>query len=532
MRTDRREFMKVAGSTVLASAITPATAGASTRKPRQALVILGESVRYDMLNCNMQTGVKTPNLDRIAAEGVRFTKAYNCQPVCAPARSAVWTGLFPHSNGVMANSIAMGNTTHTIGQRLTDAGIKCALIGKWHLSGTDYFDTGIPAEGWDPKYWYDMRSYLNELSPEDRVRSRNPATGLDGSWTADKCYATRCTERALRFLDEYKDQDFLLVLTYDEPHHPWLCPLEFTKMYQNFQFPASPNRNDSLAHKPEHQRIWAKSSSVDVQHPVNSAQYFGSHTFVDGEIGKVLDKMDKIAPEALVMYTADHGIFLDSHRLIDKGPAPYEEITHIPFLVRWRGTAPKGAVCSHVTSHIDIHPTLMDFFGREVPHTVEGKSMLGTIRDPRVPTRNEAHMEWTRYEVDHDGFGAYQPLRAICDGRFKLTVNLLDTDELYDLQTDPAELHNLIDDAAFAKIRNNLHDRLLTWMNETRDQSRGYYWGRRTWRPDFPATWENAGYTRQRENDGYLPRELDYNTGLTMKNAQRPKVGINEMQKT
>ena len=149
--------------------------------------------------------------------------------------------------------------------------------------------------------------------------------------------------------------------------------------------------------------------------------------------------------------------------------------------------------------------------------------MLPVIRDPKIAPRKEVFIEFGRYEVDHDGFGGFQSIRCVCDGRYKLAVNLMVTDEFYDLETDPGELNNLIDSQEHAAIRNDLHDRLLNWMNTSRDPFRGYYWGRRTWRPDFPETWENAGMTRQRENDGYLPRELDYDTGLTMVHATRAK---------
>jgi uncharacterized sulfatase len=97
------------------------------------------------------------------------------------------------------------------------------------------------------------------------------------------------------------------------------------------------------------------------------------------------------------------------------------------------------------------------------------------------------------------------------------------TDELYDLQSDPSELINLIDSSEHAALRNGMHDQLLNWMNVTRDPMRGYYWGRRAWRPEFSVTWDNDGYTRQREDDGYLPRELDYDTGLTIAAATRHK---------
>jgi uncharacterized sulfatase len=165
----------------------------------------------------------------------------------------------------------------------------------------------------------------------------------------------------------------------------------------------------------------------------------------------------------------------------------------------------------------------MEFFGFDVPRTLEGTSVLASFSDPHAATRDEVFMEWGRYEVDHDGFGAYQPIRCICDGRYKLSIHLMTTDELYDLESDPGELRNLIDSSDHADIRNRLHDKLLDWMNTSRDPFRGYYWGRRVWRPDFAETWANAGMTRQRESDGYLPRELDYDTGLPMGNATRAK---------
>ena len=241
------------------------------------------------------------------------------------------------------------------------------------------------------------------------------------------------------------------------------------------------------------------------------------------EIGRVLDKAREHAPGAMVLYTADHGVFFGSHRLTDKGPAMYEEITHIPFLAMWPGHIPANATSKALVSQIDLSGTLMEFFGFSVPRTLEGGSMLATLRNPSSAGRREVCLEWGRYEVDHDGFGAYQPIRCICDGRYKLVINLMTTDELYDLQADPSEMRNLIDSAEHATVRNDLHDRLIDWMNVSRDPFRGYYWGRRAWRPDFPVTWENAGYTRQREDDGYLPRELDYDTGLPMVSGTRPK---------
>ena len=196
----------------------------------------------------------------------------------------------------------------------------------------------------DPEAWFDMRDYLQELSPEDRVRSRNSKTGLGPGWPAEKTFAHRCTDRSMRFVEDHQDQEFMLCLCYDEPHDPWLCPKEYTDSYANFVFPRSVNVSDPLTGKPEEQRIWAGPRLGVEQPPIKASQFFGAHTFVDDEIGRLLDRVQKSAPNALVIYTSDHGVFLESHRLTDKGPAMYDEITRVPFIVRWPGHTPAGSV--------------------------------------------------------------------------------------------------------------------------------------------------------------------------------------------
>ncbi|MDR3734589.1 MAG: sulfatase-like hydrolase/transferase [Acidobacteriaceae bacterium] len=522
---NRRNFIQSLSAAGAAAKLPWNTYGEKHKEPRQIVFILGESTRADMLNCYRQTGLHTPNLDRLAAGGMRFDHAYNVQPVCAPARSTIWTGLYPHTHGVWGNSMPLGDTVHTIGQHLHDRRVDVALIGKWHADGFDYFGTGRVPGGWDPEYWYDMRDYLFELSPEDRIRSRDPKTGDDPTWTSEMCFAHRCTDRALRFLKDHEDQEFMLCVCYDEPHDPSLCPKEYSDAYEDFTFLSSMNVADPLTNKPEEQRIWAGPRLNQQQPPIRDKHFFGSHTYVDTQVGRLLDQIEKIAPNALVIYTSDHGVFLESHRLTDKGPAMYDEITRVPFLVRWPGHTPAGSVNHNLISHIDIAGTFMEFWGFDVPPTMEGTSVLPAFQDTKAPTRNAVFLEWGRYEVDHDGFGGFQPIRCVCNGRYKLSINLMSGDELYDLESDPAEMTNLIDSPQHATLRNMLHDQLLDWMNGSRDPFRGYYWGHRPWRPEFPQKWQNAGMTRQRKYDGYLPKELDYENGLPVKEFTRPKPG-------
>ncbi len=493
---------------------------------KQIVFIMTDTQRIDMLGCYGNTDMITPNLDNLAEESVLFQTAYTCQPVCGPARAALFTGTYPHSNGMWSNNQALGNNVKTIGQRLSDSGYHTAYIGKWHLDGGDYFGLGCCPDGWDPEYWYDMRNYLEDLTPEERVLSRKASSIEKYDISEDFCFASRCTDKGIRFLENYTEEDFLLVVSYDEPHGPFISPKKYSEMYKDYKFPKSLNIKDTLEGKPDYQEIWAGDrlhQDKDVLE-IREDKYFGCNTFVDVQIGRLVDSIQENCPNAMIIYTSDHGDFMDSHSLNLKGPAVYEEICHIPLMIKFPGSGLEGTRYKNPVSHINIVPTIMEYMGLKQPKMLEGHSLLPLTEDLNTRINQEVFIEFGRYELDHDGFGGFQPLRSVFDGRYKLSVNLLSTDELYDLENDPEEMVNLIDNTETAKIRDNLHDRLLNWMNETRDPFRGYYWHRRPWRKDAPeATWNYTCVTRQRENEEYEPRQLDYDTGLEMVEASRKK---------
>ncbi len=497
---------------------------------RQVVFIMTDTTRWDMVGCYRE-GIKTPHLDSLASEGIRFNKAYTTQPVCGPARSAIFTGLYPHSNGSFSNCLPLGENVKTIGQRLSDNGIHTAYIGKWHLDGGDYFGLGRCPDGWDEHYWYDMRNYLYELTPEQRLKSRKPKTmyengGIESGFT----FGHRCTDKALEFLEKSSDEDFLLVVSYDEPHGPYLCPEPYASMYKDYEFPVSENVYDSLEGKPESQRIWAGNSLNEHREDVKiiEPEFFGCQSFIDSQIGRVLEAVEKYCPGAMVIYTSDHGDALKSHRIYAKGPTFYDEVARIPLIIKGGAYAktPKDVQNNSPMSHIDLMPTILDYMNLPIPKILEGKSILEQLKT-NAPVGEYCVTEFMRYEVDHDGYGGFQPMRAITDGRYKLAVYLLDkTDEFYDTEKDPSEMNNLINDDNYKHIKERLHNELLAFMNRTRDPFRGYQWALRPWRdPETieKASWDNDGYTRQRENEEYEPKQLDYSTGLEMEGAVRLK---------
>ncbi len=492
---------------------------------KQVVFIMVDTQSADMLGCYGNEHLKTPNLDNLASEGVVYDKAYTCQPVCGPARSAIFTGLYPHSNGAWTNSVALSDNVKTIGQRLRDNGFKTAYVGKWHLDGGDYFGTGKCPDGWDERYWYDMKRYLDELTPEERVKSRRSSLMKTEGVSEEFTYGHRCSNRAISYIENNKDDDFLLVLSYDEPHGPYLCPQPYASMYDDYVEEKRANVFDTLESKPIHQQVWAGARRFMDRNAVDSTDrlLYSCNSFVDYEIGRVTEKIKELIPDALIIYTSDHGDMRNSHCLASKGPAPYDEITRIPFIVSGKNVR-KNCRYSYPISHIDIVPTIMEYMGLEKPQWSEGNSILKTFTQPEEKVNDAIFIEFGRYEIDHDGFGGFQPMRCVFDGRYKLCVNLLSTDELYDLQEDPYENQNLIECEKLSEIRNALHDRLLEWMNQTRDPFRGYYWRQRPWRnDDFKPTWKYTGYTRQRENEEYEPRQLDYDTGIEMEEATRIK---------
>lgn len=487
---------------------------------------MSDSTRYDMLGCYGNPVALTPHLDQLAREGVRFDRAYTTQPVCGPARSALFTGQFPHSNASWGNCMPLGADVQHIGKRLQDAGIACAYIGKWHLDGGDYFGNGICPEGWDPEYWYDMKCYLDELTPEERLFSRKTESNfIPGGISSDFTFAHRCVDRAIRYMDAHGQEDFFLTVSFDEPHDPALCPEPYCSMYQDKTWEKQAAHYDTLEKKPLYQQLWAGSGRKkdrDSVEPMNP-KLMGCNSYVDSQIGRLVAQVRKAAPDATILYTSDHGDGMEEHCLWAKGPTCYDGIARVPLIVAGPHCA-CGKVYPGVVSHIDLPATVLDYMGVDIPRCFEGKSLLALMEDPEgTPHEDEAFVEFARYEIDHDGFGGFQPMRAIVTNDYKLQINLLDEDEFYDYKQDSGEVENRLLDPEYAQVRNQLHDRLIAWMNETRDPFRGYQWQCRPWREDKKPSWEVDGMTRQRKQEKGGYRQLDYCTGLPMSSDVRVK---------
>ena len=492
-------------------------------RKKQVIFIMTDTQRTDMLGCYGNEYMITPNLDRLATEGIRYDKAYTTQPVCQPARAAIFTGSYPHSCAGWSNCMGLSDNVPNIGQRLSDAGIHTAYVGKWHLDGGDYFGLGRCPKGWDKDYWYDMRCFLEELTPEERYRIRQMESIEKYNITEDMTYGHRCADRAVDFIEKHRDEDYFLVVSLDEPHGPHICPKKYVDLYQDYEIPVKENMKDTLEGKPEHHRIWAGEEYLKAcreDFSLKPKEFLGCNTFADYEIGRVIDAAEEQEESPIIIYTSDHGDMLGAHRLFSKNAAIYEEVVNIPLIIKG---GERGKVVTAPASHIDIAPTVMEYFELPIPKLLEGKSMLPQIYDTTLKINSEVYTEFTRYEIDHDGFGGLQMMRGIISEEYKLAINLFDKDEFYDLKKDPDEMVNEIDNPEYLDIIKEYHKKMIDHMNDTRDLYRGYQWSLRPWNKDYIPKWDNEGFTRQRENEEYEPRQLDYDTGLPMKEAVRGK---------
>jgi len=494
------------------------------------VLILTDTQATNVLGCYGRHEMQTPHIDRLAQSGIRFQRAYTTCPVCTPARAGLFTGIYPHTSGPWTNNLPLGDNIHTMGQRFQDGGYETAYIGKWHLDGHDYFGTGICPPGWNEAYWYDGKRYLAELSePEIQLWRRGLNSYEDLMCHAIRpefTWAHRVSDRALHFLETHAEssrqgegQPFLLVASYDEPHHPYTCPPEYVEKFLEFDYDLGPGGLDTLTGKPGHQRDWAQSSQVHRKGSmIRQPMYFGCNSFVDAEIGRVIDAVHELSLEnTWIIFTSDHGDLLGAHGLHGKGPVMYEEITHIPLIVELPGQASGGRTVQTTVSHIDLLPTMLQAADLPASPILEGESLLPLLKGQEQPGRG-VMVEFQRYEIEHDSWGGFQPVRCWVNEHLKLVVNLLHTDELYDLERDPGEVNNLIDHPDYARARDLLHDQLLNWMYARRDPFRGPVWERRLWRYSRRYQWK--GSFRPRPADGYAPEVRDYDTGLPSKGVK------------
>ena len=395
----------------------------------------------NMVGCYSGKALNTNNIDALAKHGVRFNSAYTCSPVCTPARAGLFTGIYSNQSGPWSNNIAPGKNISTMGRYFKDAGYDTCYVGKWHLDGHDYYGTGVCPTEWNEDYWFDGANYLAELSDQQIALWRN---GLNSVEDLEKnridetfTWAHRISDRAIRYLDEKSsaaNQPFLMVLSYDEPHHPFTCPPDYLKKYQDFHYDLGPKAFDDLVYKPEHQRVGADAmaSPVDEQGLYYHPLYFACNDFVDDEIGRVIRHLDQgEIDNTWLIYTSDHGEMLGKFGMWWKCSL-YEDSVRIPMIAAGPDFQRNRKYGTPVEL-LDIHAFLYSIYNIERPDECRG------IPLNELPEASGERIVFSEYH----GHGTRGSAFMVRRGNWKLIYYTQAPNQLFNLELDPDELHDV-----------------------------------------------------------------------------------------
>ena len=451
-------------------------------KQPNILVLLADQLRYDALSCNGAPVCRTPAMDSVGAAGVRFCNAFTPIALCTPARASLLTGRYPHNHRQLSN---MGNFNgvfddQLIGQptllsRLAGAGYRIGYAGKWHL----------PREGdgalWGVHRWHTPGEWSRPLAQQgydfarDEVqrlewggaapfagRNTLPAEQTQEAWTAD---------RAIEMIEAFGggDAPFLVTASFFGPHFPYAVPEPYDTRYDPAQVARPANFDERFAGKPLIQQKelmrWnaAHLTWPDWQRVI--AAYWGYCSFVDYQMGRVLAALERSGQrdDTVVVVTADHGDMLGNHRLFNKGFHMYEETHRVPLLIAGPGIA-GDATAAEFANLVDLAPTLAELAAAEPLADADGRS-LAPLLAGRTPADwpDDVFAEFHGYET------TLCSTRMIRTANWKYVYNPATEDELYDLLSDPGELHNLAGLLAFGHVLRRMKERLVTRMRATGD---------------------------------------------------------------
>jgi arylsulfatase A-like enzyme len=416
---------------------------------------------------------KTPHIDRIAKEGMRFTRCLVTNSICTPSRAAIITGKYAHINGVPVFNRFDGSQP-TLAKHLQAAGYHTGMIGKWHLgsdpTGFDYWNI-LPGQG----------VYHNPVLIEMGQRRKHMGYATD-----------LITDFSLEFLKKRpKDKPFFLMCHHKAPHRPWQPDAKHAKQFENVQIPEPETFNDDYATRSDAAREATMRIDRDLRPndlkkdpPANLTgqalkkwkyqrymrDYLACVASVDDNVGRLLDYLDEngLTKNTIVVYTSDQGFFLGDHNWFDKR-FMYEESLKMPFLVRWPGQVKPGTVNERIILNVDFAPTLLDAVGRKVPADMQGRSFLPLLRG-QTPAdwRTSMYYRYYHYPMHHK----VQPHYGVCTERYKLIYfNKIDQWELYDLAKDPHELKNLYKDPAHAETVKKLRAEMYRLKKELKDEN-------------------------------------------------------------
>jgi arylsulfatase len=475
------------------------------------LFILTDQQRRDSMRAYGNEWIQTPNLDKLADKSFVFENAYVTQPVCTPARASIMTGLYPYATGLQRNNIPLSRDIQTIGDMIDDEYYN-AHMGKWHL-GDDMtaqhgFDTWEAVEDFQrvritrKEYRYQEAPY-NQWLRDHGVEPPSMSMSYEG-WvgvaelTEEQTQAGFLGHKASKFISEFPegnhaDQPWMLYVNFFEPHPPYTGPMN--DLYDPNKIDVGPGfrvRPDSgsLVNRLRSDYYMGGGNNPlgeaggDVHDTTTEegfrklrAQYFANVTLVDTQLGKIFESLEESgqADNTIIVFTSEHGEMAGDHGMLEKRSL-YEEASNVPFLlyVPWLNNHKQTRIAGSV-GQVDLVPTLLDLSGSEIPDHIEGKSLCPVLRGDEDLSDNDVFIQWNGMGDRNLGSPDINrmvsiPWRGVVTGdRWKLNLSPGDQCELYDLNTDRAELNNLFNKPEHIDRIRKMAARIRIWQDETGD---------------------------------------------------------------
>ena len=494
---------------LLAAGVLATGAFAAAAKPPNVLFLIADDLNNN-LGCYGDPRAKTPNLDKLAARGVRFDRAYCTYPLCGPSRNSMLTGLYPNSSGIMGNSQIFRQTipTHiSLPQAFRHRDYLAVRIGKLYHYGVP---GAIGTDGHDDPASWEIEfnpAGVDRLEEESKIFTLLPGNyGGVLSWyaspKADKHHtdgklaadAEWVLERAAR----EKDRPFFLAVGFFRPHTPYIAPRDpYFGYYPEADMPVITGVDEDQKDIPLPALASRKPEEAKLTDPLRRQAvqaYYASISFMDAQVGRVLAALDRLglADNTIVVFTSDHGYHLGEHGLWKK-QSLFEESARVPLLIAAPGRARAGAVVPAPVSHLDLYPTLTELAGVKAPANLQGQSLVPLLANPSVKSRG-----WALSQVGRNRRGGGEGNQRRAEGAAgKASRNAtaqaektgggrffgysLRTErwrytewdggakgrELYDHTSDPKEIKNLAADPAFAATLADLSRQLAAAVKTT-----------------------------------------------------------------
>ena len=475
------------------------------------IFIMTDDHAYQAISAYGSKLMNTPNIDRLANEGMLFNKGYVTNSICSPSRAVALTGKFSHLNGVRDNLDVFDSTQVTFPKILQESGYETAIVGKWHLksepTGFDYWKV-LPDQGhyYDPEF----------RTPQGIVKEEGYVTDVT-------------TDLAISYLDSIRNQEkpFLLMYHHKAPHRQWWPSMEDIEAYKDAEIPSPATLYDTYinrgtAAKDAEMRIgdhmalsadnkihpevlakmnleefldWYESAYLErynrldegekqkwdaVYGPINEdfekntpkgkemtywkyqrymQDYLASLKSVDRNIGRLLDYLDKneLTNNTIVVYTSDQGFYLGEHGWFDKR-FMYEPSFRTPLIIRYPLLIEAGSINNDLVQNIDFAPTFLDLARTKIPNDMQGMSLLPLFSNKNSNWRDALYYHYYEYP----GIHMVKRHFGVRTKRYKLIHFYYDVDEweLYDLEKDPQEMNNIYDNPDYAEVRKQMHKRL------------------------------------------------------------------------